>query len=125
MQVGHGIITGYGGSGIRIGENYYTSPIICSAQGVEPMDVSTPEALTTSKLMPLFEQANQIDVVLIGCGARLLVLPDIQSQLRSKGMAVEVMDTGAACRVYNTLVTEGRRVAALLFPVTHNEAASP
>ncbi len=36
--------------------------------------------------------------------------------LRATGIALEPMDTGAACRTYNVLVAEGRRVAAALIP---------
>jgi len=37
--------------------------------------------------------------------------------LKSIGLALEVLDTGSACRTYNVLLAEGRRVAAALMPV--------
>jgi uncharacterized protein len=40
----------------------------------------------------------------------------LRSALRASGIALEPMDTGAACRTYNVLVAEGRQVSAALIP---------
>jgi uncharacterized protein len=40
----------------------------------------------------------------------------LRASLKLKGIAVEAMDTGAACRTYNLLLAEDRRVAAALMP---------
>jgi uncharacterized protein len=40
----------------------------------------------------------------------------LRTALRTAGIALEAMDTGAACRTYNVLVAEDRRVAAALIP---------
>jgi uncharacterized protein len=40
----------------------------------------------------------------------------LRTELRAAGIALEAMDTGAACRTYNVLVAEERRVAAALLP---------
>ena len=47
----------------------------------------------------------------------LLVPAALRQGLRQAGIVVEPMDTGAACRTYNVLMAEGRRVAAALIPV--------
>ena len=41
----------------------------------------------------------------------------LKAALKAKGIVIEPMDTGAACRTYNVLLAEGRRVAAVLLPV--------
>lgn len=46
-----------------------------------------------------------------------LVPADIRMALKESGITVEPMDTGAACRTYNVLLSEDRRVAAALIPV--------
>jgi uncharacterized protein len=46
-----------------------------------------------------------------------LVPSGLRGVLRNAGIAVEPMDTGAACRTFNVLVAEGRRVAAALIAV--------
>jgi uncharacterized protein len=55
----------------------------------------------------------QPQVIVIGTGARQ-VFPEISAYARAlaAGIGVEIMDTGAACRTYNILVAEGRKVAA-------------
>ena len=42
---------------------------------------------------------------------------DLRQALKNAGLNVDYMDTGAACRTYNVLMAEGRRVAAALLPV--------
>jgi uncharacterized protein len=44
------------------------------------------------------------------------VAPALRQRLRTAGIVVDAMDTGAACRTYNVLLAEGRRVAAALLP---------
>ena len=43
--------------------------------------------------------------------------PALRAAIRARGPVVDVMDTGAACRTYNVLLSEARRVAAALLPV--------
>jgi uncharacterized protein len=50
-------------------------------------------------------------------GRRMVpVAAALRASLKAKGIAVEAMDTGAACRTYNLLLAEDRRVAAALMP---------
>lgn len=61
---------------------------------------------------------DTIDVVFIGTGAETAHVPaDLRAQLEDAGIGVEAMNSPAACRTYNVLVSEGRRVAAALLPV--------
>ena len=58
------------------------------------------------------------ELLVLGCGARsIFVPPDLRPALKGAGMALEVVDTGSACRIYNVLLAEGRRVAAALIPL--------
>lgn len=62
--------------------------------------------------------ALEPEIVLIGTGARLRFPPPGRLQpLARAGIGVEVMDTGAACRTYNVLMAEGRRVVAALLMI--------
>jgi uncharacterized protein len=59
-----------------------------------------------------------VELLLLGCGPRLLpVPPALRAALKAAGVAVEPMDTGAACRTFNVLTAEERRVAAALIAV--------
>jgi uncharacterized protein len=62
--------------------------------------------------------AGRIDVLLLGMGAEIAHAPaDFRNALEEAGIGVEVMNSPAACRTYNVLLSEGRRVAAALLPV--------
>jgi uncharacterized protein len=55
------------------------------------------------------------EIVLLGTGAKLrFPRPEVVAPLLRAGVGVEVMDLQAACRTYNILMTEGRKVAAAL-----------
>lgn len=64
-----------------------------------------------------FEYLAALDncILLLGTGAQLrFPAPELLRPLREAGRSLEIMDTPAACRTYNLLVNEGRRVAAAL-----------
>ncbi|RBI69801.1 hypothetical protein DQW77_15490 [Roseovarius sp. TE539] len=66
----------------------------------------------------LLALADEIDVLFIGTGPETTHIPaDLRSALEEAGMGVECMHSAAACRSYNVLLSEGRRVAAALLPV--------
>jgi uncharacterized protein len=53
--------------------------------------------------------------LILGLGPRFLMVPaELRQALKGHGIAVEAMDTGAACRTFNVLLAEDRRVAAAL-----------
>ena len=88
-----------------------SSLIICPDKVIEHWPPRSIEALTLQHFDALL--ALQPEVALIGTGSRL-VFPDVAvySSLIQQGIGVEIMDTGAACRTYNILMGEGRRVVA-------------
>ena len=97
----------------RIGKEAWREPILLSPQEVRPWPVQTNESVTLEQLAPLI--AEQPDVIILGTGERQ-TFPDHELGMRllEKGIGLEVMDTGAACRTYNVLVSEGRAVSAAL-----------
>ena len=59
-----------------------------------------------------------IEILLIGCGEHTkLIEPNLLADVKNAGISVEPMNTGAACRTFNILIAEDRRVAAALIPV--------
>lgn len=66
----------------------------------------------------LLRHAGDIDILIFGCGERF-TLPSVplQAFFRDHGLSLEWMATGAACRTYNVLAIEGRRVAGIFVPV--------
>jgi uncharacterized protein len=66
-------------------------------------------------VQPLLDLAQQVDVLFIGTGDEISHIPtDLRNTLEQTGLGVEVMNSPAACRTYNILLSEGRRVAAAL-----------
>jgi len=62
--------------------------------------------------------ALKVDVLFIGTGAETTYIPTpLRVALENAGIGVEPMASPAACRTYNVLLAEGRRIAAALLPV--------
>ncbi len=67
---------------------------------------------------PLTAAASEVDVLFLGTGAEIAHAPaSVRAALEAAGLGVEVMATPAACRTYNVLLSEGRRVGVALLPV--------
>lgn len=66
----------------------------------------------------LLELEGRVDVIFVGTGAEIAHLPaDMRHKIEQAGMGVEVMNSPSACRTYNVLAAEGRRVALAALPV--------
>jgi uncharacterized protein len=88
--------------------------LIVTPDQVEPWAVASFESMDVAT----FEQLRELrsEVVLLGTGIRQrFPNPRLTRALTDAHIGLEVMDTQAACRTYNILVGEGRRVAAALF----------
>jgi len=116
---GRQIIQGYGANGFKVNGVSYDGAIIVSPMQTRGWDAPRDFAdLSETDFSTLADEAGEIDVVLLGCGARgEFVPPKLRAALKEKGLIVESMDTGAACRTYNVLMAEGRRVTAALMPL--------
>lgn len=107
-------IDSYGPGGFRIEGEWHEGSLIVSPAGVERF--TGPVGRET--LAPVLAQADAIDVVLVGQGAEFAPLaPPARRALEEAGIGVESMATGAACRTYNLLLAEERRVAAVLVAI--------
>ena len=113
---GINLIRAYGGGSIKVNQEIYRGSLIVSAAVV----IAGPAIGGAGELIPA--HAGPIldlepELVLLGTGARQSFPAAIfAAQFLAKGIGLEVMDTGAACRTFNVLIAERRRVVALLFP---------
>ncbi len=83
-----------------------------------PWPVTEPEAVTLASLQAVVAAEPRPEILLVGCGARFTRPPaELRARLRELGIALEWMDTGAACRTHNVLLGEARDVAAALIAV--------
>lgn len=115
---GKQVITGYGNGAFKVsGETYPHSVLVFPDRTVQWM-IAPGAPITLESLQVVVEEEGEIDLLLVGSGKKQDVLPQgIRTTLKEIGIALEVMDTGAAVRTYNVLLAEGRRVAAALVVV--------
>lgn len=103
-------VTAYDAEGIEINlSRHTTSLFVMPEQAPETWPVNRFEDLTASHFDLI--AAQQPDVVILGTGERQrFVHPKLTAGLTARHVGVECMDNHAACRTYNILMTEGRRV---------------
>jgi uncharacterized protein len=108
------LIRSYAPGEIRINDQIFHDALI-----VAPSSIAPGPALTEAGELTAAHAADIIalapELVLVGTGRRQVFPPaEFGAQFLRAGIGFEVMDSGAACRTFNVLVTEERRVVALL-----------
>ncbi len=112
------LIQTYGPGRFRISDVDHTGAVLVLPQRTVAWAVTAAVDIAPDNLAAVIEASPAIEVLVLGCGAKASFIPPARrAALRAHGIALEVMDTGAACRTYNVLLAEGRRVAAALVPV--------
>jgi uncharacterized protein len=113
------ILQAYGKDGFRVSDVQWPGAVIVFPTRTVSWNVKTLADLTLEAFAPVGEASDPpIDLLLIGSGPRMALLPSkLQAALRAMGFGIDVMETGAACRTYNVLIGEERRVAAALLPI--------
>ncbi len=115
---GRQFIGAYGGGGFRVSGTRYTGSVLVFPERTVAWPVRGMAELDARSLDPVGAAAEALDLVLVGCGRRAEPLPEsLVRWLAEAGLGVECMDTGAACRTFNLLMAEERRVAAALIAV--------
>ncbi len=107
-------VTGYGEGWIAVNGEKFTHSIVLSSLGDKRQwHCKDPAALGESNFAEFCEM--DIEMIIYGSGDKLCFpRPEWLRGLYAKGIGVECMDTQAACRTYNILAAEGRKVAAAL-----------
>jgi len=110
-------VTAYGTGFVEINRQRFEGPVLVRPEGeVLLWGVAGFDALAHEHFEALLAHAP--DVVLLGTGERQrFPHPRLTASLARVRIGVEVMDTRAACRTYNILMSEGRRVLAALLPL--------
>jgi uncharacterized protein len=110
-------ITAYGEGWIAVNGQRHTQSLVLASSGQpQPWDCSGFDQLTAAHFDRLLGLSTEPpELVVFGSGARLrFVHPALLSNLIERRIGVETMDTPAACRTYNILAAEGRRVVVAL-----------
>jgi uncharacterized protein len=115
---GRQIVESYGNGGFKVTGVALKGPVIIFPDQTIEWPGAAIETLSIEMLALVLEREDPPEILLLGCGAKtVFILPSLRAAIRERGPVVDAMDTGAACRTYNILMTEERRVAAALFPV--------
>ncbi len=113
---GRQLIQRYGNGAFLIGGETFTGSVLVLPERTVAVTASLAADITLQMLAPL--EGSGTELLLIGSGARMEWLDiSVRAHLKAMSIAVEVMDTGAACRTFNVLLGEERKVAALLMAV--------
>lgn len=103
-------IEGYGPDFYRLGGEVHPAPVIFAVDRVIRWQGYDDPA-------PLLALAGAVDVLFIGTGPEIAPLPaGLRRALEEAGIGVEIMASAPACRTYNVLLSEGRRIAVALLP---------
>ena len=115
---GRQVITGYGNGGFQINHQFISGSLILFGDHNIPWPVIESAPLTLGSLQTLFDHTALVELLLIGTGKKI-IMPDnaVRQRLKTDHIAVDIMDTGAACRTYNLLIAEERKVAAALIAI--------
>lgn len=116
----HNLIRAFEPGRIRIGQEWLTGNLIVTADViVSDWQPVKPDRVTATDLKPALDQDPEL--IIVGGGTDVIA-PDVELMQELAGFSVglEYMQTQAACRTYNVLVHEGRRVAAALILQTES-----
>jgi uncharacterized protein len=110
------VIRSYASGEIKINDSTFQGPVIVSSAAIEPGPrIAGADELAARHAAAVL--AHEPEVVLLGTGPKqLFPAAEFGAAFLRAGVGFEVMDTGAACRTFNVLVAEHRRVVALLIP---------
>ena len=107
------LFSGYGAGFVVVNNVRYETCLVVSPQAVIEWGVSGFEALTAADFG--FIESLKPEIMILGTGAtQRFPRPELTRGLAAAGVGVEVMDSPAACRTYNILATEGRKVVAAI-----------
>lgn len=107
------LVRSYERGRIRVRDQYYDCPLIIDRHHVQAWLAENIETLDLAQLEPAL--AGRPEVLLLGCGSMRIQPPQrLIADLGARGIGLEVMDSGAACRTYNILACENRSVVAAL-----------
>ncbi len=115
------LISNYGNGVLSVnGQDFRSNILITRTRVVEDWFSGTPDQLTLAHFDPLFDglEAEVPEIMVLGTGSTH-TFPDfsLMAALKNRGVALEVMNTRAACRTYSVLVNEYRPVAAALMQI--------
>jgi len=113
----HNLFTGYGAGYVAVNHVRHVQSVLVSPQSVAVWEVAEFAELAPAHFGFIAELRPEI--VIVGTGAaQRFPGADLSRALVASGVGVEIMDTRAACRTYNILAAEERKVVAAILVET-------
>ncbi|MFN4355411.1 Mth938-like domain-containing protein [Parvibaculum sp.] len=115
---GQPFVDAYGEGGFRLAGQRFEGSVLITPRGLFPWAVRSVEDATSASFAPVLEASPDFDFLIVGSGTETAFLPPaVRRHLESHTIFPDVMATGPACRTYNLMLSENRRVAAALVAV--------
>ena len=115
---GQNLIEAYGDNGFRLTGGRVEGSILLLPDSVTSLQADLLSDLTLAHFEPVFTADPTIEIMILGTGKKQTFPPiEFRKHFIENNIALEVMDTGAACRTYNILASEDRPVAAGILAV--------
>lgn len=118
VAAGRQLIQAYGERRFRIAGEVYEGSVLVFAERTVLWQAPEESALAVDHFEPVFAAPEKPEILVVGCGARFDAPPKgLRAGLKDKGLVLEWMDSRAACRTFNVLLTEGRPAAAAILAI--------
>ena len=115
---GRNIIQSYGNGKFQISDKKYDHSVLVFPDQIIPWSPIDTNNLIVDDFKMVLTVGPIVELLLLGCGKTTWFLPlPLRDELKEMGLVLEPMDTGAACRTFNVLLGENRRIAAALMLV--------
>lgn len=112
------LIQGYREGGFTIGGVRHAGSVLVLPERTLAWEVAELDEVSAMTLAPILEAEPAVEILVLGSGSRFaMVSQELRADLKSRGVSVESMDSRAACRTFNLLLAEDRRVAAALIAI--------
>lgn len=112
------LIEAYGDKGFRFTDARHEGSVLILPKRIEGFAVSSMSEVDLESFGSVIAQRAEIEILLIGTGEKqVFPAQDIIKYFIEQKIALEVMDSRAACRTYNILASEDRKVAAAIIAV--------
>jgi uncharacterized protein len=111
------IISDYDNGGFTIGDDFHEGSIIITGASdigfaVDLWHVEVGDEMKARDLDAIYDAEERPMLILLGVGASVThPFGKLRAEMSKRGIAVEILTTPAACRTWNLLLSEGRKVA--------------
>jgi uncharacterized protein len=118
VAAGRQLIQAYREGGFTVAGTRHEGSLLVLPERTLSWQADTLAAISVDSMAPIIQADPAVEILILGCGPSFALAPArLCEALRAHGIVIEAMATPAACRTYNVLLAEDRRVAAALIAI--------